>query len=632
LGFYRPIYTVMTARDVGLDARDWWETYTDTARLQIGYPPTAMEIDKEDVIAGFSSRGPNLRLEINPDVVAPGVGILSGVADGTYDLWQGTSMATPHVTGAAALLKQLHPTWTPAQIKSALMSTANQNVLDIDETTVADVMTQGSGRIDLGKVGDPGLTFDKPSHSFGMVATGSTVSTGINATDVSSATESYAVSVQETVTDTGNVTVTVTPVTLNVAANGTAAFTVTLEVDTGATVQDIEGNVVLSGTTHMAHIPYWARIYPPTPNDILLIDDDLSGTTWGFADYQSYYTSTLDALGLTYDVWDTTEFGNGAPQFPTRDVLDRYDTVVYFSGDGSTYFWWWWQDRWEHELRSFLAGGGDMLAFGQDAAWGMDWWAWFDTGSYFGVWYDEDDAFGGEIIPQPSAVGVAPFLEGKEIDFSSGKTGQLPGDGAGNMTSVDALDVVYYWSDMSNIPLFKVPETFTPTQGTGYLGSGCSSDPTLERVADPIRSGWFRSAWRSTFCSFGLEAINDTTGYYTRTALLSDLFDYVNDDVSVAFAASSYGTLNVPGTVHFTATIASSVGAEAVKYRWDFGDGSAYETTVANNVTHQYTTTGVYDARVEVTDVYSHTAVSGPVQVTVGPSKIYLPLVLRNFP
>ena len=87
----------------------------------------------------------------------------------------------------------------------------------------------------------------------------------------------------------------------------------------------------------------------------------------------------------------------------------------------------------------------------------------------------------------------------------------------------------------------------------------------------------------------------------------------------------------MPGTVNFAATIASSVGADAVGYRWDFGDGSAYETTIANNVTHEYTMAGVYNARVEVADVYGHTAVSDPVRVTVG-SVIYLPIVLKSGP
>ena len=78
------------------------------------------------VIASFSSGGPTpISLQMKPDVTAPGVSVLSSVParDGSWAAWSGTSMASPHVAGAAALLKQIHPTWTVAQIKSALVLT-----------------------------------------------------------------------------------------------------------------------------------------------------------------------------------------------------------------------------------------------------------------------------------------------------------------------------------------------------------------------------------------------------------------------------------------------------------------------------------------------------------------------------
>jgi hypothetical protein len=114
-----------------------------------------------DQIATFSSRGPNApALDIlKPDLTAPGVQVLAGASpqhDGPgvqgqlFQVLQGTSMASPHVAGAAALLKELHPAWTPAEIQSALMSTAKTaGVVKEDGSTAADPFDRGGGRIDL---------------------------------------------------------------------------------------------------------------------------------------------------------------------------------------------------------------------------------------------------------------------------------------------------------------------------------------------------------------------------------------------------------------------------------------------------------------------------------------------------
>ena len=130
-----------------------------------------------DVMADFSSRGGTHTPLGKPDVSAPGVKILAGdtpasldqtrAVGGLFFFDSGTSMAAPHVAGAGALLRQLHPAWTPGQIKSALMTSASRkNLVKEDGVTPVDGFDAGSGRIALGDARDPGLTFDVPVQDY----------------------------------------------------------------------------------------------------------------------------------------------------------------------------------------------------------------------------------------------------------------------------------------------------------------------------------------------------------------------------------------------------------------------------------------------------------------------------------
>ena len=122
-----------------------------------------------NIMADFSSRGPNIAaLDIlKPDITAPGVNILAGhtpdVANGTkgelYQYLSGTSMSTPQATAIAALLKEANPDWTPAQIRSAMMTTAYQGVVR-EDGAAADPLDYGAGHIDPNRSVDPGLVYE----------------------------------------------------------------------------------------------------------------------------------------------------------------------------------------------------------------------------------------------------------------------------------------------------------------------------------------------------------------------------------------------------------------------------------------------------------------------------------------
>ena len=129
-----------------------------------------------DQMTTFSSRGP-AGGSIKPDVTAPGLQVLAGDTPDPVDdafgppgqLFQsiaGTSMSSPYAAGVAALILAVHPSWTPGQVKSALMTSALQTATKEDGVTPADPFDDGAGSIRADRAVQPTLTFDVPASDF----------------------------------------------------------------------------------------------------------------------------------------------------------------------------------------------------------------------------------------------------------------------------------------------------------------------------------------------------------------------------------------------------------------------------------------------------------------------------------
>ena len=149
--------------------------------------------DSSDVIAGFSSRGPSCFEEIKPEVTAPGVSVRSSVPGGSYDSWNGTSMAAPHVSGGVALLLQIDPALTVTELENFLESTA------VDLGSAGKDNDYGSGRIDLyeaalAAIGGPPPPTDGPDLVVSQLSA------------PSSATAGSSINVNNSVTNQGNQT------------------------------------------------------------------------------------------------------------------------------------------------------------------------------------------------------------------------------------------------------------------------------------------------------------------------------------------------------------------------------------------------------------------------------------------
>ncbi|OAY79852.1 subtilisin-like protease SBT1.5 [Ananas comosus] len=175
---------VLPAAAVGAAAGDALRRYIaspGSAAATIRFRGTRLGVRPAPVVAAFSARGPNPQSPdvLKPDVVAPGLNILAAWPDGVgpagipadtrrteFNILSGTSMACPHVSGLAALLKAAHPDWSPAAIKSALMTTAyaldnsNSTMLDESAARPAGPFDFGAGHVDPLRAMDPGLVYD----------------------------------------------------------------------------------------------------------------------------------------------------------------------------------------------------------------------------------------------------------------------------------------------------------------------------------------------------------------------------------------------------------------------------------------------------------------------------------------
>jgi subtilisin family serine protease len=264
------------------------------AALRAANPPDASAVatfqefvtPNQDILAGFSSQGPTaIDLAVKPDVTSVGVNVLSSITcvgkpagcpgDGSgWAFFSGTSMSTPHIAGSAAVLKNLHSSWTPAQIKSALVNRADLVIKDAI-TALHDVgpTAQGAGRENL-SVAAAGTTWMDPvSASFGKVTIGHPTSLTITLSNPSATDETFTVSTTKFTPSTfgntvpliynagtlsaGDDRITV-PASVTVPANGSTTLTVAVSSAHGDVVQ---GWVNLDGPgSNDLHFAYYATV------------------------------------------------------------------------------------------------------------------------------------------------------------------------------------------------------------------------------------------------------------------------------------------------------------------------------------------------------------------------------------
>ena len=165
----KPAYMVALASKAALVAADGLATTIGSGLAYFTSP-------NSNIMAAFSSQGPtDVDFRVKPDVVAPGVNVLSSIPGNKWAFFQGTSMATPHLAGSAAVVIGMHPTWSAAAVRSAIVNTADEGVLlNSNGTTIAtDPNIIGAGRDNLLSAVNARVSLDPVSLSFGALPSGS---------------------------------------------------------------------------------------------------------------------------------------------------------------------------------------------------------------------------------------------------------------------------------------------------------------------------------------------------------------------------------------------------------------------------------------------------------------------------
>jgi subtilisin family serine protease len=203
--------------------------------------------------AEFSSVGPTtISLRLKPDVAAPGVDVLSSISGGGWAEFSGTSMAAPHIAGAAALLSQRHPTWTVEQLKSALVQSGADSVQT--GSRIAGPRFQGGGVVALARADRPLLFAQPTALSFGLLERGRIATAPIALTDASGGASAWEVARVLRGAPAG--VRLIVPATVTVPGE----LDVGVTVARGARAGDLDAYLELRRGGEVRRIPVWGRV------------------------------------------------------------------------------------------------------------------------------------------------------------------------------------------------------------------------------------------------------------------------------------------------------------------------------------------------------------------------------------
>ncbi|MFH1259519.1 MAG: S8 family serine peptidase [Elusimicrobiota bacterium] len=535
--------------------------------------------DSNDSAAGFSSGGevtwntaPYFGTYLKPDISAPGVSVKSSVPGGKYSWYSGTSMAAPHISGVAALILQANPLLSVEEVKNVLITTAQDfgaagqdNRYGWGRVNALACITQilSSGKL-VGTVGNGlvnlpakvrlveknlAITAVNGEYSFSLLpglytlevsAFGyQTVTSGqIEIKDKQTAAKNFILPSLPSGTVEGTVKNSQTGELLeaNIAVLNTEAVPLVSNPQTGIFSLSLpEGSYQIK----VSKIGYLTQVkglsvevgkknvelfaLPSLPS-VLLVDDD-GGARWG--DYEAYYKSALEDLGVQYDYHEIVSKGS-----PAYEKLIQYTAVIWFTGNT-------WQstltEQDQSELKNYLNNGGHLFLTGEDIGWDLR--NSNFTQTYLHTVFKQDDTNIYQLFGQNGSI-----LENRSLNIKGG-------NGANNQrypSEIDALTpakLILKYQDLTSnssvetknagLEAAQVGPVKMPEIGTAGIVSSGGAGLTVET-----------EKYKLVFFSFGFEGINDRND---RKAVLARALNYLDVPLSLYVGFAGYTADEISG-------------------------------------------------------------------------------------
>ncbi len=348
----------------------------------------AAPLDREQnpfQLSTFSSLGPSLSYSLKPEIVAIGEGSYAATQDDfpgefqfnsfeytAFDLSgfsfsNGTSFSAPRVAGAAALIKQMNPSWKPEDIKSAIVISA-ERPLNIASMSG---MERGGGHIDPGKAMNIPLIATPSTISWANLLVGNLTESEriVSLRNVSQQPQSFFISMELSRTERIE-SFDIFPNQFDLAPSESVEVLLKLKFNPPSQLgefEDISGDVIidLDSQAEVLRVPVWARVtkVPAPEGNVLLIDDD------GSDSIENQYIEAINLAGYESTLWDV----NALNAYPTLDYMQNFQAVSWFMATTSlnavtdnlvlllNY-----RTRFNVELTQYLAQGGRLLISGMD--------------------------------------------------------------------------------------------------------------------------------------------------------------------------------------------------------------------------------------------------------------------------